>query len=401
MKMSFAVSLILTLTLLLPGCAAPTPTPIPTNTPAPTATAVLRTETPAPLPSQTATAKPEIKVTRHCLPVTNDISQLSGKDYGTIIFARDDSSTALLNKLDKPYLYEPGINKKKSIDGINFAVSLDRTMLVYELPDQDEIFVSDKTGMILATSDSKYDWITRWVQNGLLLRTYAEDASKITHLNPFTGDRITLHEDFPNRHIIDYAMWGIGINVYYSPKLDKVLYLAKDDTGKYISLWDTVTNKEVVRISDFLDGYYSPEAEWSIDGEQVIIRLWTVNQDNLFSIHQNGQIETLFSSGQLSDKDAIQYALAPDSKKLALWLFNNSSQKWELAVLDIPAKKAVNYCIESKYFPSGLPIWSPDSYNLLFQIHEDTDNTSTVMIDLEKNIAVQIAENAKAAGWLK
>jgi hypothetical protein len=392
------LSIPIILALIVTGCSFTPTTTLLSSTQSP---ALLSTRTSTSLPPAITSTPTKLPVvTRQCLAVTTDNLQFSGKDYGAIIFARDDSSSELLNKLAQPYLYEPGSNQKMAIHGINFAISLDRNMYAYRLADQNKIFVSNKNNQILATIDSQ-DFITRWTKNGVLVETFMEGGSKITFLNPFTGEKKTLQEDFPNRYIIDYAHWGIGRNVYYDPQLNMALYLAKNENNsKYISLWNVSANKEIGRISEIIQDD-SQDAEWSTDSKQVIIRFWKENnQVYLFSIHQDGHLESLFLDGELSKQDAIQYSLSSNSKKLALWLFNETSQKWEIAVLDMQTKRVVNCCIESKYFPN-VPIWSPNSSSLLFQIDEDTANTSTVLIDLDKNIAVQIAENAKAVGWLK
>jgi len=108
----------------------------------------------------------------------------------------------------------------------------------------------------------------------------------------------------------------------------------------------------------------------------------------------------LLRQGATADRTAIQYSLSPNKKVLALWLFDENSQKWNIAILNTKSKKITNSCVESKYFPNT-PIWSPDSQNFIFQLDKDTNHPSTVLIDLDKNLAVQIAENAKAIGWLR
>ena len=338
------------------------------------------------------TSKPEeLNILEQCLTITPDIGALSGKDYGTIVFDLPDSR--MNGKLTDPYLYEPGNNYRTSLDGYDFSISLDRTKFAY-LPDPGKLLVTDKSGKILATIPTQHDSIVRWENDGLIL----ERANTHFFLNPFTGARKELSEDFPNRYISEDYFSGIYLDIYYDPTLAEVIYFAKDKATNefYFSLWDIPSNKEIVRIPQVGFGDYGFPAAWSSDSEQVIIRvLQGRDQYNLVSIHKDGQVETILP------KNTGAFSLSPDNKHLVFWLYDEARKNWSLSTMNLQTKEVVDYCIKSKYFPKT-PIWSPDSQNLVIEVSSDNgENTVASLIDLEKNLAVQIAEDAKPVGWLR
>ncbi len=361
-----------------------TPTSLPVVTPTPIN---------PPTISSTLTLKPS--AVQNCIQIFPNPDRLAGKDYGKIIFDRDSLTTALYNKLQNPYLYEPGVNRKKTIiNGLNFAVSNDRVMFAYRLKDKEKIIVSDSNGQVLSTNSIQYDDIEHWVNDGLLLH----NDNSFAFLDLLSTERKRLREDFPNRYRMQGVWKGIYAEVSYDPSLTKVLYFAKDNQtdAYYFSLWDVLAEKEIVHIPQigFADSF---PAEWSLDSEQVIVYATSTDgtQTALFSIHVNGWIETLLPDGSPS------FALSPDSKKLAFWAQGDNWKNWSLSVFDRETKIITDYCIKSTYFPLISPIWSPDSQNLVVYPSEDDENTIALLVDRGQNFAAQIAENAKPVGWLK
>lgn len=355
--------------------------------------------TPSDTIASTLTAVPkstpeELNILEQCLTITPDIGVLSGKDYGTIVIDREFEKSEIASKLASPYLYDLGNNNKISIDGYDFSVSLDRTKLAYLLHDQDKLIISDKIGKVLAITSTQNDSIIGWENEGLIV----ESSGNHLFLNPYTGERKVLSEDFPRRYVSDDYFSGIYRDVYFDPTLTKVIYFAKDDKTQefYFSLWDIQSNKEVVRVPQVGFGDYGFPAVWSLNSEQVIIRvLEGRNQYNLVSIHKNGQVDTIFP------KNTGAFSLSPDNNHLAFWLYDEDKKNWSLSSINLKTKDVVDYCIKSKYFPKT-PIWSPDSRNLAIEIFSDNaKNTVVLLTDLEKKLAIQIAVDAKPVGWLK
>jgi len=79
-----------------------------------------------------------------------------------------------------------------------------------------------------------------------------------------------------------------------------------------------------------------------------------------------------------------------------------------LAILDIATKKTTDYCLSTDpYATNGrfvqslsAPLWSPDGSKIL--IEHRTANTAyyVVLVDVQKNIAFQFAQNMFPFGWM-
>ena len=331
------------------------------------------------------------QIFEQCIIAASNLAIFSNKDYGTIIIDRDNTSLELYQKLAKPYLYKPHINEKISIDGYGFSVSLDSTMYAYTT-DENMLFVANNDGKIISKKPIQYEYISHWVNNGLILQS----GNGHMFLNPFNGERKKLIENLPNRYI-PQGFGGIYQYVSFDPTLTRALYFAWDQDGHavYFSLWDIPNHKEIARIPQLGFTDVGFPAEWSSDGEQTILRVWEGGDRFTFlRIHKDGAIETVLN------ENGFSYALSPDNEKLAFWLHDQDKEMWDLSIADLYTKQVINYCIESKYFPIT-PIWSPDSHNLLIELITDAANSVVVLIDLVKNLAVQIGEDAKPVGWLK
>lgn len=388
--------------VLLIGCSTETshltPTPgIQTTylpSPAPTKLPVITPTPPAASPSPTPAWQPVIA--ENCLEVLPNTDHLSGKNYGKILFDRVPFRRPA-------YLYDLGTEQKVVIDNAyDFSVSPDGMMFAYLTIDDTSrsIVVSDNNAKILATTPAEYESLghwpwTSWTKDGFVVRDYGEQ--KKVYINPFTGIKEILRDDFPNRYQpIDIGS-GIFGDLYYDPFLTKVLYFAWDvSTDKYyISVWDILADKELVRFhpSGMLDSF---PANWSSNGQEVIIYHGNSFEGALVSLHINGEIETLLPKGTGSP----QFALSPDDKKLAFWLIDDKQDSWSLSVFDRETKIVTNYCIKFDSFPE-ISIWSPDSQKLLAYMYIENFHTETILVDIQQNFAIHIEETAAPAGWLK
>ena len=55
-----------------------------------------------------------------------------------------------------------------------------------------------------------------------------------------------------------------------------------------------------------------------------------------------------------------------------------------------------NYCIAGY----GIPMWSPNGNYIMINTSADENDENVFLIDLKRNMAVKIAESAKAYGWM-
>jgi len=388
---------ILCLLIFFTGCSSQ-----PASTPSiatPSKTLPLSTSTSVPVATPTSINEPNL--TQNCPRFFQNLDRLKGNNYGKILFDRDSTSGTLYNKLENPYLYTLGTDKKDwLINGTGFAVSNDRSLFAYQVKDEYEIIISDGNGKVQTISFTQPLGIDMWVNDGLLLYNY--NNAEISFRNLFDNEQKILQENFINRYSV-HGTWREGVyeKVYYDPSLTKAFYFAKDSqtNSYYFSIWDVLANQEIVRLPQIgiTDSF---PAEWSLDGKQIVIFASSnknASQVEILSIHMDGTVETLLPNANHSPL----FALSPDSQNLALWLYDKNEKNWSLSVLDIESKDITDYCIKSRYFPEMSPLWSPDSQNLVVYPSDNDENTEAILVDREQNFAVRIAENAKPVGWLK
>jgi Tol biopolymer transport system component len=95
---------------------------------------------------------------------------------------------------------------------------------------------------------------------------------------------------------------------------------------------------------------------------------------------------------------------SPDGSKIAFTYFLNDMMTNEhFAVVDVGTGQTIDYCLPSV----GLlpPIWSPDSLQVAFASATTADLEKavywrTIIVDIEKEYAVQVAETMLPLGWM-
>lgn len=419
--------------LLLSACSSLVLTPpavdiSATPTIIPPTTLLTATETSIPvLPTSTP---PVVTFREQCLDISTDVNLLQGgnEDKGVLVITQDDSSDVLYSKLKSPYLYEVGTGLKTNVPGgSSFAVSLDREQSAYITQD-DFLIIADRNGDEIVKRPFTDISIFRWVKDGLIV--WGENGQAF--LNPITNERMELDDEFPNIYSVKYE-WDYAI---YDPTLTRVVYpvldesragswveVKKDDvTGgssfvykpqlpeTYISLWDVQAKKEIVEVSRNSRNLFLPlvKPEWSSDGEQVIIAIVDNNPNKdgsgrkLVSVSKNGLVKTLILMPP--DFGMMRFSLSVDQRHLAFWAPDPTDdfqiENLSLNVFDLVTGEITNYCIISPSI-SFQPIWSPDNRYLVVELSIDGENSEVVVVDIEKNIAVKIADNAMPVGWLK
>ncbi len=394
----------------------------------------LLTATETSMPVSPTSTPPVITFREQCLDISTDISLLRGdnKDIGILVVTQDDSSDVLYSKLNSPYLYEVGTGLKTNVPGgSSFAVSLNREQLAYVTQD-DLLIIADRSGDEIAKRPFTGISIFRWVKDGLIV--WGENGQAF--LNPITNERTELDDELPNIYSENFGWYYYwGPRIAYDPTLTRAVYpvieskagtwveVKKNDvTGgsslvykpqpseTYISLWDVQSNKELLQVARSERFSFFPEAkpEWSSDGEQVIVAVMEHNSnkdDNdrkLISINKNGYIKTLMIMPD--GLGVMRFSLSDDQRYLAFWTPDPTNdfqiENFSLNVFDLVTGVVTDYCIISPSI-SFQPIWSPDNRYLAVELSIDGENSEVVVVDIEKNIAVKIADNAMPVGWLK
>jgi hypothetical protein len=406
------------LVLALSACAAPAQ-PIAANTPvaqtiesqaSPTIVAPpTTTRAVSPTATQALSPTPDdgSEISSQCLEITNDPQQLSGSGTGLIMLAQDKGSSEIYDKLKSPYLYNLASGEKIEIPGAaDFAVSLDNKQMAYVSADNN-LVVTDAAGKPINQRPFSDIQIIQWGTNGLFVQ--GADKQQV-FLNPFTGERKSLTANFPNLYQIENGFDSYWYpEVVYDPSITSAIYPAQDlqTNDTYFSLWDVENNKEITTFSHstklFIPGW---RPEWSIDGSQLVIVIEEMKQGTsirkLVSIKRDGTMTTLMNMNK--SMGTLYYAISPNQEYISFWSPDPEShiqiKNLSLYILNIKTGKAVNYCVISPDI-TVKPVWSPDSSQLAVELKKDMGSSEVVVVDIHKNIAVKIAENAQPVGWLK
>ena len=205
----------------------------------------------------------------------------------------------------------------------------------------------------------------------------------------------------------------------YNPKrffaaFDSLLTRAIYKKSTEIIFLDLSTKTILARIQDNYDRL--PIVAWQSSGERVAV-VATVSSgertpgsslsDEIFVIEHNGHVSQLThlyeSFGRNFTIDSLSWS--PDGEKIAFWLYDGQENHTTLMVADASTGQVTNYCVLNvtiDSFPVNVPtpIWSPDGKYLLVENRYAVDKSKLLVVDLLKNIAFPIAENANPLGWM-
>ncbi|MCG2786694.1 MAG: hypothetical protein L6461_16510 [Anaerolineae bacterium] len=401
MKMSFAVSLLLTLTLLLPGCAAPAQMPIPTNTPAPTATAVLP---PAPLPSATLTATitPEIRFTRQCLPVQNREVVLNEVASGTILVTWEgpsveyyESLSALIDlQTGNEYQLPSSLYSERS-GFISSEASPDRKLYakLEVLFDRNRGKPGLKyIGNAVQVFDARANLVTKltfnrsdlvwlhWLDNERLIID-TEQYGTLLLVNPFTEEQQTLADELPGLYPYELNKKNFPwYPVVYSPDLKWVAYYSeqRDSNGYFLGyvLYD-LSSKQILWKKE------SPTTlRLSPDGEIfTLATAGTIDNNQLYLFNRSGQLKTVLDKS-LPHEPGGMFSWSPDSRYIAFWNVES------LMIYDRQMDWVFDTCISSNR--GVYPRWSPDSKQMI--VYVSGYSTETMLVDWQEKLSYKIKE---------
>ena len=197
----------------------------------------------------------------------------------------------------------------------------------------------------------------------------------------------------------------------FNPKATLAIY---KNNGGNTSLLDIAQKRLLGEVRDAEQR--APIARWTLNGNQAAIvgaaqvgEHWVEAGDNIFSVSQDGQMAQLT---HLADHFGMSFGIyslswSPNSRYIAFWMWYSEVNNWQLAVLDMETKQVTDYCIETDpYASSGhallkvsAPIWSPDGQQIIVEHRTDEDGY-VVLLDITKDVAFLIAQNAVPLGWM-
>lgn len=398
--------------------AVSTITPVPSLTSTVTPTATLT-------PTQTGTPTVSPEVMRYqCL----EIADYPPADYplkGVIVYNDDNNLYAYLSneETDNPFFFP----REEGDRLLSFDVSPNGKYLMYyhhaaRTQEDRTIIITADGKTIWSEVVSDYSW--QWFDNQRLKRVLVSENGEHTLLllNPFTGERQNLPADFPSSEMYSdnfFMAWIHASSPIYDPSLTRVVYGAGFHDSSYlihpvIALWDTHSSQKVWE-RETIDWGDTPI--WTPDGQQFLIaanldpKKTRDFADEFFAISRDGDVKQVTHfMDYYSDVDILDnYNLSPNGKLLAFWINSQPSlyeDPW-LAVLNIETGEVTNYCIKGDAFADNaygpqLPIWSPDSTQLLVisRPPEDTKVRRVVIVDILYNYAAKINADMEPKGWM-
>jgi hypothetical protein len=231
-------------------------------------------------------------------------------------------------------------------------------------------------------------------------------------LNPFTGK---LQKLTPNDHVISILSIDSPL-IYYNPTLTRAIYQSGDSI---FVLWDVQSQKDIwmTRGANF---YVRPS--WSPDGSQfaMVITQYDIRQSDIFLVTPDGQETQLTHLAEAYPSMLETYIedmeWSPDGRHIA-FLVSVKDKIHEikgptLMVVDVVTKQITDYCVVVSRYSDGYLVWSPNGERLVvaspidYQEYIETapkgvkPHVRVVLLDIMKEVAVQIAEDMAPLGWM-
>ncbi len=388
-----------------------TPTATPNLTLLPTIKPFAATSTvtikPTVFPTFTPTVLPDARLDFQCLEITTSIP-MTGTYIGTVVLG--GYTETLSYQLDLSTWVMKPLLEGNTGKTIYEAVSPNRKWLAYKPYNTNELIITtidDHVQPLHIPWEEDWRGIKGWLNNQNL-QIFIDGGLLV--LNPFTGESRKLPENFPDLG----QPIGVGADwwdVSYNPSLTRVVYPRDpgDVHGNRIVLWNMQTTQAVTYLTS-RNNPYGGEPVWSPSGDEFVMTLEDIDlskgtlDDELYRVSQDGQNTLITNLSAYYNKylSVKKYSWSPDASRIAFWLWygwDKSFQKDQLAVLDLETLQVTNYCIEGAAVGDH-PVWSPDGTQLIIEGRIDKDHLGTILVDLDKKIAIQIAGEFRFAGWM-
>jgi len=368
----------------------------------------------------------ESALPKNCLNIRqNDYQQETLSNSRLIIDNREVSSEGG-RYLPGVFALDLATSQKIRIDHsgeafLDISASPDKDLIAYELfiePNTHKLVISNTDFQPKKIVDWKSEWdrLMGWSDESHVLFTKHRDLEPDEHFYTTPSEIIildinTLSEkiqtpDFPSMYDFPpLPMWG---TVEYNLNFDKAIYMrwTNENRSSYgYALWDMRNNKEL----NFQKIVGAPTPRWSPDGSFVITSgLIDTNAYELFAIYDNGQIKQLTNFGKyFLNPEVYNFSWSPNGRYLAILLKEEfSDPKATLFLLNIETGVLTNYCItvtiqSDKYSNPFVPLWSPNSNELVVQNWYSIDHRRIILINISDNYAIDLAEDVEPLAWLK
>jgi hypothetical protein len=277
--------------------------------------------------------------------------------------------------------------------------------------DSEKLIITDVKGKELETVNGfdRHFSLIKWLDDENLEIYKAIDSFLV--FNTVTGAKNEFHiEDFPNVKN-DYRYHRVFLNT----QMTKLIYFVEGNTisdsgydGSPVALWDMQSSSEIRNI------YFSISFSWSPKGEKFLIiaplkfdefinfsdDLPYEGGDEVFIVNDKGEMERLtYLATKYETGLFFVSSWSPTGRYIALDMYNKNNPDFGLSVLNINTGEITNYCIHGDW---GGAFWSPDESQLAFTQWDGSNSSKpkVYILDLEKNLAFKIVDNAIVSGWM-
>lgn len=437
------------LLILLAGCAAdqlqktvPSSTPAPPS-PTPSKTSFWRivtsTVTPTPTITPDVTPTPTYEVQQQCIDVSPEMPD-DAISSGVVV-ALKNWEISLLDMTTHETKKITLSNEASSV----FSLSPNRRFIAMENYIRDdegnfastELVIADAIGQRLKTIPWDENWAYHalgWLDNQQVVIAAPGDALESNEvferwvINPFSGKqwKLELLNSTPDWDefvggLRTQALWPGFWSFSYDPTYTMSVYprnIEGEDWKLTYNLWNITEDKLVISMESIIDTWEPindfPVPDWSADGSHFVIEgiVWNYESpdidvdSDLFRISRDGQIEQLTHFASLDQNIFVASpSWSPNERYVAFFMYTDHPRIPHLAILDMGTMQVTDYCItlndRDVGFPHPkLPVWSPDSKQLLLIDNRYFETIRVILVDPEQRFATVIAEDADAIGWM-
>jgi len=244
-----------------------------------------------------------------------------------------------------------------------------------------------------------------WFDNDrLLISPINYSDGTVLLLNPLTNERSEFRPSFSDIYNLDPIPWYESANPLpvYNRSMSHVFYLRNSMKGMEFVLKNQTTG-DVVWSKVVHNPVNKPE--WSSIDDKVMLAISPNSPSDFefYSIDQHGQEANLSSFSSFYRSTYIDgFKLSPNGINIGFWLDGRDDKDEynpRFAILDLSNRQTTDYCIGQG---GGSIFWSPSGNQVALKVIDmyNANSWYTVVLDIQKNIAVKIANSEYPVGWV-